>query len=260
MNILERIVAHKRVEVERRKSVASMKSLEQNSFFSRPVVSMKAGLTRAGSKGIIAEFKRRSPSKGIINANAAVEETTRGYVEAGASALSVLTDHEFFGGSNDDLSTARRANICPILRKDFIIDEYQIAEAKSIGADAILLIAAVLDPAALKKLAAFAHSLGLEVLMEVHNEAELVSNLQSQADMVGVNNRDLKTFKVSIDVSKKLAALIPDQVVKVSESGISDPGTIRDLSAYGYRGFLIGENFMKAASPRSAAAEFISLL
>lgn len=260
MNILERIVAHKHIEVERRKSVVSVKALEQNNFFSREGLSMKAALTRPGSKGIIAEFKRKSPSKGMINAKASPEETTRGYVEAGASALSVLTDHEFFGGSSDDLSAARRANACPILRKDFTIDEYQIVEAKSIGADAILLIASVLDAESLKKLAAFAHSLGLEVLLEVHNQAELVSNLESGADLIGVNNRDLKTFRVSTEVSKELAPLIPDNVVKVSESGISDPDTIRDLKAYGYRGFLIGENFMKAASPQSAAAEFIRRL
>lgn len=211
----------------------------------------------AGSKGIIAEFKRRSPSKGVINANASLEETTQGYVQAGASALSVLTDSEFFGGSNEDLSAARSVNACPILRKDFTIGEYQITEAKSIGADAILLIAAVLDPTTSKRLAAFAHSLGLEVLLEVHNESELLASLECGADLVGVNNRDLKTFQVSTEVSKKLAPLIPDDVVKVSESGISNPETIRDLSTYGYRGFLIGENFMKTPSPQMAAAEFI---
>lgn len=257
MNILEQIVAQKRLEVERKKSAVGIRALEQNNFFSRPTVSLRGALMEAGSKGIIAEFKRRSPSKGVINANASLEETTQGYVQAGASALSVLTDSEFFGGSNEDLSAARSVNACPILRKDFTIGEYQITEAKSIGADAILLIAAVLDPTTSKRLAAFAHSLGLEVLLEVHNESELLASLECGADLVGVNNRDLKTFQVSTEVSKKLAPLIPDDVVKVSESGISNPETIRDLSTYGYRGFLIGENFMKTPSPQMAAAEFI---
>jgi indole-3-glycerol phosphate synthase len=257
MNILDRIVDHKRKEVAERKRVVTTSTLEGNDFFSRSTVSMKAALTGKGSKGIIAEFKRKSPSKGMINEHASPEETTRGYVQAGASALSVLTDAEFFAGASDDLSRARRANTCPILRKDFMIDEYQIVEAKSIGADAILLIAAVLEPAELRKFAAFAQGLGMEVLLEVHNEAELESNLDAGADLIGVNNRDLKSFVVSTEVSKRLAPLIPAQAVKVSESGISNADTIRDLRKYGYQGFLIGETFMKQASPSLAAAEFI---
>ncbi|HEX8041646.1 MAG TPA: indole-3-glycerol phosphate synthase TrpC [Chryseosolibacter sp.] len=257
MNVLDRIILHKRKEVSDRKRAVGINVLEQSSFFSRPTVSMKAGVTAFEASGIIAEFKRRSPSKGIINGQASVEETTVGYARAGASALSVLTDEEFFGGSNDDLSRARRLNHCPILRKDFTIDEYQIVEAKSIGADAILLIAAVLDARKSKELASFAHSLGLEVLLEVHNEEELMSNIDAGADLIGVNNRDLKTFAVSTETSKKLAPLIPPGVVKVSESGISSPDTIAELRNYGYQGFLIGENFMKDRHPHVSAADFI---
>jgi indole-3-glycerol phosphate synthase len=181
-------------------------------------------------------------------------------MQAGASALSVLTDKQFFGGTNEDLVTVRKFNFCPILRKDFTIDEYQIIEAKSIGADAILLIAAVLDPKQSKALALFAHSLGLEVLLEVHNEDELKRNLEVGADLIGVNNRNLKTFEVSIEISKQLATLIPDSVVKVSESGISDPRTIVELRRFGYEGFLMGENFMKHSSPEVAAMEFVEEL
>jgi len=260
MNILDKIVEHKRREVQGRKALVSFQALEQTPFFTLPTFSMTEHVTRKDRSGIIAEFKRRSPSRGVINANASVVQTTKGYVAAGASALSVLTDQEFFGGSNEDLSLARKNNSCPILRKDFTIDEYQIVEARSIGADAILLIAAVLDPATSKKLAAFAHSFGLQVLLEVHNEEELLLNLEVGADLIGVNNRDLKTFVVSTDVSKKLASLIPDGVVKVSESGISSPETIVELKAYGFEGFLIGENFMKNDRPEVSAAEFMKKL
>jgi indole-3-glycerol phosphate synthase len=257
MNILDQIIEHKRKEVADRKSLYPVKLLEQSIFFASPAVSLKKYVTRPDKTGIIAEFKRKSPSKGVINAHAAVERTTIGYMQAGASALSVLTDKQFFGGSNEDLITVRKFNFCPILRKDFTIDEYQIIEARSIGADAILLIAAVLTPQESKTLTSFAHSLGLEVLLEVHNEEELKMNLDAGADLIGVNNRNLKTFEVSIDVSKKLASLIPASVVKVSESGISDPKTIIELRKFGYEGFLMGENFMKHGRPEEAAMEFM---
>jgi indole-3-glycerol phosphate synthase len=178
-------------------------------------------------------------------------------MQAGASALSILTDTKFFGGSNDDLMTARKFNFCPILRKDFTIDEYQIIEAKSIGADAILLIAAALEPKDAEQLATFAHSLGLEVLLEVHDEEELKRVSKVDADLIGVNNRSLKTFEVSIDVSKRLAPLIPKGKVKVSESGLSDPNVIAELKTSGYEGFLIGETFMKHGRPEDAAMDFI---
>lgn len=260
MNILDRIIKHKEKEVAEAKAQHSVKALEQRVNFPLPVVSLKEWVQRADKTGIIAEFKRRSPSKGIINANATVEQTTTGYAEAGASALSVLTDREFFGGSDEDLMAARKVNTCPILRKDFTIDEYQVVEAKSIGADAILLIAAVMEPKRSKALADFAHSLGLEVLLEVHDEDELKKHINSGADLIGVNNRNLKTFDVSIDTSKRLSELIPKEVVSVSESGISTPEAIVELRKYGFKGFLIGENFMKAENPGEAAKLFMKEL
>ncbi len=257
MDILEKIIAHKHKEVEDRKSLTPIKRLEQSTYFEGQTVSLKKYLLREDKSGIIAEFKRKSPSKGTINAHAPVERTTIGYMQAGASALSVLTDSEFFGGKSEDLEVARKFNFCPVLRKDFIVDEYQLVEAKSIGADAILLIAAALEPARLKELAAFSKSLNLEVLMEVHNQEELENNLNEHLDVVGVNNRNLKTFDVSIQTSKDLATMIPDDFVKISESGISNPETIIDLRTYGYKGFLIGETFMKTGRPERAAREFI---
>lgn len=257
MNILDQIIEHKRKEVAERKSLYPVKLLEQSIFFSSPTVSLRKYIQRADKTGIIAEFKRRSPSKGIINSSAAIERTTIGYMQAGASALSVLTDRQFFGGSSEDLMVVRKFNFCPILRKDFTIDEYQILEAKSIGADAILLIAAVLDANISKTLADFAHALGLEVLLEVHDEAELMNNLEVGADLIGVNNRNLKTFEVSIDISRRLAPLIPASVVKISESGITSPETIFELRKFGYEGFLMGETFMKHSRPEVAAMEFM---
>jgi indole-3-glycerol phosphate synthase len=220
-------------------------------------VSLKKYIQREDKSGIIAEIKRKSPSKGVINPYVSVERTSIGYMQAGASALSVLTDKQFFGGSNEDLTLARKYNFCPILRKDFTIDEYQIVEAKSIGADAILLIAAALNAATLKSLASFAHSFGLEVLLEVHNEEELRENLDAGADLIGVNNRNLKTFELSIEVSKKLASLIPSSIVKVSESGIESVQVILELKKFGYQGFLMGQNFMQHSRPEVACKEFI---
>lgn len=260
MNILDQIIEHKRKEVAERKSLYPVKLLEKSIYFSTLPVSMTKYIQREDKTGIIAEFKRKSPSKGVINDKASVEQTTTGYNQAGASALSVLTDQQFFGGSSEDLMTARKFNFCPIIRKDFTIEEYQVIEAKSIGADAILLIAAVLDPIASRALATTAHSLGLEVLLEVHDEDELKKNLEVGADMIGVNNRNLKTFDVSIDTSIKLAPMIPDTVVKVSESGISSVDTILELKKYGYQGFLMGENFMKHTRPEAAAMEFMEAL
>jgi len=257
MNILDKIMLHKQKEVADRKSLVPVKYLEQSVFFENQVVSMKKYLQREDKTGIIAEFKRKSPSKGVINATAQVEGTSIGYMQAGASALSVLTDKEFFGGQNEDLITARKYNFCPILRKDFVFDEYQLLEAKSIGADCILLIAAVLEPKRLQELAAFAKSLGLEVLMEVHDQEELERSLTPDLDLVGVNNRSLKTFEVSLDTSLALVNQIPNEFVKVSESGLSKPETLIQLKSAGFEGFLIGESFMKAARPHDAAYQFM---
>ncbi|HYG01753.1 MAG TPA: indole-3-glycerol phosphate synthase TrpC [Chryseosolibacter sp.] len=256
MNILEKIVEHKGKEVAERKSLYPTRLLEQSIFFASPTVSLKKYVQRKDKTGIIAEFKRKSPSKGIINAHAPVERTTLGYMQAGASALSVITDRTFFGGSNDDLLVARKFNFCPILRKDFTVDEYQIIEARSIGADAILLIAAILRPEEAKTLTDFSHSLGLEVLLEVHDADELSTHGDIGADLIGVNNRNLKTFEVDINISKELAGRIPNSVVKVSESGITSAGTIEELRSYGFEGFLMGENFMRCSRPEHAAMEF----
>ncbi len=257
MNILDEIIANKRKEVDERMGLYPVKLLEKSIFFQSPTVSLRKYIQRPDKSGIIAEIKRKSPSKGILNKNVSIERTSIGYMQAGASALSILTDQKFFGGSNEDLVTARKFNFCPILRKDFTIDEYQIIEAKSIGADAILLIAAALDPKTCQSLAKFAHSLGLEVLLEVHDEQELKAHEAVEADLVGVNNRSLKTFEVSVEVSKRLAPLIPKDKVRISESGLSDPAVVWDLKRHGFEGFLIGETFMKNGRPEEAAMDFI---
>lgn len=257
MNILDQIIADKKEEVAKRKSLYPVKLLEQSIYYEGKPVSLKKYIRRPDKVGIIAEIKRKSPSKGVINANVSIERTSIGYMQAGASGLSVLTDTKYFGGKNEDLSTARNFNFCPILRKDFIVDEYQIIEAKSIGADVILLIAAALVPEEVKSLGQFARSLGMEVLLEVHNEEELERSLNENIDLLGVNNRNLQTFETTIETSKKLVDKIPDEFVKVSESGISDPKIVVDLMQHGFEGFLIGENFMKKGSPEKACRDFI---
>jgi indole-3-glycerol phosphate synthase len=260
MDILKEILSHKVKEVAERKELYPLKLLEKSIYFKTSCVSLRKYLLRDDKSGIIAEIKRKSPSKGVINPHVSVERTSIGYMQAGASALSILTDAKFFGGTSQDLTEARKFNFCPVLRKDFIIDEYQVVESKSIGADAILLIAAALDPRKLKTLCSLAHSLGLEVLMEVHGEQELTDNLSASADLVGVNNRDLKTFELNVDTSRKLASKVPESMVKVSESGIDSPETIADLKKHGYRGFLIGQAFMQDSRPERMAMEFIKEL
>lgn len=257
MNILDTIIDAKRLEVAGKKALTPVKKLEQSIYYETQPVSLVKYIRRPDKIGLIAEIKRKSPSKGMIHANAQVERISIGYMQAGASGLSVLTDKDFFGGTIDDLITARNYNFCPILRKDFIIDEYQIIEAKSIGADVILLIAAVLTPEEIRQLSAFAQSLGLEVLLEVHNREELDRSLTDTVDMVGVNNRDLTTFKTDVDTSRQLAELIPNNFLKVSESGISDPLMVLELMQHGYEGFLIGEYFMQHGKPEHAALEFV---
>jgi len=256
MNILDKIVTEKVKDLEIRKSITPVKILEHSIYFNMPCVSMTESIVNPAKSGIIAEFKRRSPSKGLINNTADVEQTTIGYIEAGASALSVLTDEQFFGGSSADLFTARKVNSAPILRKDFTIDGYQIIEAKSIGADAILLIAAILDKQKVKDFSALAHRLGLQVLLEIHNAEEL-SVLSENIDLIGVNNRNLKDFSVNIQTSINLSEKIPPEFVKISESGISKAENIIELKKYGYKGFLMGENFMKAQNPAKACSQFI---
>ncbi|MBC7921932.1 MAG: indole-3-glycerol phosphate synthase TrpC [Ferruginibacter sp.] len=260
MNILDEIIAHKRTEVAERKELYPTKLLETSVYFPTQPVSLKKYLLRSDKSGIIAEIKRKSPSKGDLNRYVSVERTSIGYMQAGASALSVLTDARFFGGKNEDLTTARKFNFCPILCKDFTVDEYQVIEAKSIGADAILLIAAVLEPEEINRLAQTARSLGLEVLLEVHDRQELARSLSPHVDLVGVNNRNLKDFSTSVETSAELAELIPAGFVKVSESGISGAQTIWRLRELGYRGFLIGETFLKHSRPEKACAALVEEL
>ena len=257
--VLEDIVRHKRQEVAERKALFPVKLLERSIYFAAQPVSLRKYLLRDDLSGIIAEFKRKSPSRGFINKYADLERTTIGYMQAGASALSVLTDQKFFGGNSEDLSLARKFNFCPILRKDFVIDEYQVVEARSIGADVILLIAAILSKEEIRDYTRLAHSLGMEVLLEVHGKDEL-DKAAAETEMIGVNNRDLKTMQVSIETSLELANLIPQQVIKISESGIHQSQQVLELKAAGYRGFLMGENFMKQARPELACQEFIKEL
>ena len=259
MNILDKIIADKHKELLLKKLVVPVSQLENSALFKRETVSL-ANALRESKSGIIAEHKRRSPSKSIINQSLNIEDVARGYEHAGVSGISVLTDGKYFGGSLDDLLYARAAVKMPILRKEFIIDEYQLLEAKAHGADVILLIAAVLEREQIKQLSEFAKNLGLDVLLEVHNEEELKKSIMPSLDMLGVNNRNLKTFKVSTQISKDLSEKIPDDFVKVSESGISSAEAIKELKQYGYEGFLIGENFMKTNNPGENAKKFIEEL
>ena len=259
--ILDTIVAHKRQEIASRRELVPVKLLETSLYFNAQPLSLRKYLLREGGSGLIAEFKRKSPSKGWINQYAPVERTTLGYMQAGAAALSILTDTEFFGGKNEDLTTARRFNFCPIVRKDFVVDEYQILESKSVGADAVLLIAAVLTPAEIDTLGRLARSLGLEVLLEVHDGEELARSINADAvNLIGVNNRNLHDFSLSLDTSMALAEAIPNEFVKVSESGISTAAAIGQLREVGYRGFLLGEAFMRHARPERACAALVQEL
>jgi len=260
MTILDKITAQKAIEVAAAKAQFSIQDLEQSEFFARKTNSLVANLSAENSTGIIAEHKRKSPSKGIINDSLTVEEVTQGYAQAGAAGLSVLTDTDFFGGNKEDLQKARIANpSTPILRKDFMIDEYQVYEAKAWGADVILLIAACLSPEQIKTLSQKAHELGLEVLLEIHDQEELDRSPLAYVDIVGVNNRNLKNFaENNVNASLALAEKIPANIIKISESCISEPETISLLKSAGYRGFLIGETFMKDTSPGTKLGEFIA--
>lgn len=265
--MLEKIILHKQKEVALLKKEISIESLQQKPFFARKTLSFKNAI-KNGS-GIIAEFKRKSPSKGIINDSVDVIEITQGYASAGASALSVLTDTEFFGGQIGDLEMARSYNEIPILRKDFMIDEFQMYRAKASGADVILLIAAVLSPKRCLELAQKAKELGLEILLEIHDKAELeqVREIAHLVDAVGVNNRNLKTFEVDIEESMRLFEDIKviqektkNDFVLISESGLSDIETVLKLKNKGFEGFLMGEYFMKQQNPAKACREFIEML
>jgi indole-3-glycerol phosphate synthase len=258
MNILDKIIAHKKQEIAQLRTEVQLEKLIKSPGFKRTPLSLKASLTDPNSTGIIAEFKRQSPSKGIINNKVSIVEVTNGYLEAKVAAQSILTDTHFFGGTILDVMQARAINeTTPILRKDFIVDGFQIVEAKAIGADVILLIAACLTKEELKNYGKLAEDLGLDVLYEVHNKQEL-DKIDLDHKIIGINNRNLKTFEVDLEHSIELASHIPDSCIKVSESGISDPRIITGLKEYGFQGFLIGENFMKTEDPGYACQEFIS--
>jgi indole-3-glycerol phosphate synthase len=257
MTILDKIVLQKKEVIATAKQKVSVAELEASPLFHRDTYLLRQFLLDPARTGIIAEFKRRSPSKGIINDKVSVEDVTTGYAAAGASAISVLTDTEFFMGQPADLLAARAVNQVPLLRKDFMIDPYQVLEAKAWGADIILLIAAILTPAEIQTLGSLAKSLGLNVLLEVHNMEELQRSINPNVDAIGVNNRNLADFTVSVQTSFDLAKHIPAEFLKVSESAISDTETIKQLKAAGFNGFLIGENFMRQAEPGKAMAEFV---
>ena len=259
MSILKQIIKTKKNEIELNKKVNSISDLEKFDEFSRVPNSLSKSLLTS-NYGIIAEHKRKSPSKSIINKISSVKETVVGYQNAGASGISILTDQKYFGGSPKDLIKARKNTYLPILRKEFIIDEYQIIESKALGADAILLIATCLSKEMIKKFSQCAKKLGLEVLVEIHGLQELNGCLIDSVDIIGVNNRNLNTFKVDIQTSKMLANYIPKEFIKISESGITGKNEILELIDYNYEGFLIGEKFMKEKNPGLEAHNFINYL
>ncbi len=259
MTILDKIIAYKRQEVATLKQQVPVAELEKQLQNVAVVPQLRDFISQPGKNGIIAEFKRQSPSKGLINGHAQPADVAVYYQQAGVSAMSVLTDKHFFGGSADDLQQARSVTNIPVLRKDFTVDEYQIMEARAIGASAILLIAACLSKEEVQRFARLAVDLGLDVLFEVHNREEL-DKYCDEIGVVGVNNRNLKTFEVNLQNSIDLLQHFPSGVKKVAESGISNIHTIEMLRKEGFDGFLIGENFMKTDNPGKACIEFCASL
>ncbi len=256
MTLLDQIIAAKREEVADRKRKIPVHDLEATLFAKRKCLSVRRALEQSAT-GIIAEFKRKSPSKGFIHENAGVQEVVLAYQKEGAAVCSVLTDKTFFGGDLLDLALARQVAGLPLLRKDFVVDEYQLIEAKAAGADAVLLIAAVLSSQQCADYTLLAHELGLEVLLEIHREEEL-DRISAEADLIGVNNRNLATFHTDIHTSFGLASKIPPCYVKVSESGIHSLETLKALREAGFSGFLIGECFMRESDPGLALQKFLS--
>jgi len=259
MSVLDQIIARKYVEVEERKSLFPVSMLEKSKFFGEETRSLKNHIRKDGSFGIISEFKRKSPSAGIINGSAKPSEVCRDYIMAGSSAVSVLTDSEFFGGSSEDLTEVRMNIDSPVLRKDFIVDEYQILESKSLGADAILLIAEVHDSKRIIKLYKFAQSIGLEALIEVHNK-ENISKIPSDAEIIGINSRNLASFRVNLEHLELMISYLPQNIIRVAESGIRSAEDYIDLRNKGFNAFLIGEHFMKTADPGKTCRHFIDVL
>ncbi len=254
MNILDQIIKRKIQEVKDSKSNISLQKLKDSEFFGRKTVSMKETLT--ARSGIIAEFKRQSPSKGIINNQVSAPEVVTAYEKKGASAVSILTDRDFFGGSSDDILSVRNNIHIPILRKDFMIDEYQFYEARSIGADVVLLIAACLHPEQVNEFTELAHALNLEVLLEIHTEDE-IGHINRNVDFVGINNRNLRDFKVDLQHSVHLKNQLPEKTLSIAESGIYSEEDFRFLKTKGFDGFLMGEYFMKNEKPGDKFSEFV---
>ncbi len=255
MNILDKIIYSKRDEVKVSKELVPVSKLEGSVFFKRKMPSFYNALAKS-EPSIIGEFKRKSPSKGIINDSSDIVRVAKGYEDAGISAISVLTDYEFFGGQKTDLEMVAEFIHIPLLRKDFIIDEYQVIESKSIGASAILLIASVLSKNAIKHLAALAHNLGLDILFEIHDEEEL-EKIVPAINIVGINNRNLNNFEVSMDNSIKLIEYLPQNCIKVAESGLRSHNDVNQLFKVGFDAFLIGENFMRSDDPGLTASKFM---
>lgn len=256
MNILDQIIARKKEEISFSKSKVSLKDLKNSAFFERKTFSLKESLVQ--NSGIIAEFKRKSPSKGIINNQSDVLEVAKTYEKFGASGMSVLTDSDFFGGNFEDILKIRNEIKIPILRKDFMVDEYQFYEAKSIGADVVLLIAACLSPVQVQEFTQLSHELGLEVLLEIHTEEELKC-FNKNIDLVGINNRNLQNFKVDLQHSVDLKNLLPAGTLSVAESGIYSVQDYHFLKRKGFDGFLMGEYFMKNENPGKAFETFVNL-
>lgn len=259
MTILDKIIENKKKELKVLTVVSPIGDMEKSWLFKRETISLSEFLIDRNRTGIIAEFKRKSPSKGVINSSSTVVDVVNGYFNEGASGVSVLTDYKFFGGSPSDLMNARKKSSFPILRKDFILDEFQVIESKAIGADAILLIAAILKKQEVLDLSRLAHSLGLEILLEVHEQNEL-DKVNQYTNIIGINNRSLRTFEVNTDISEQIADRIPAGFLRISESGLSSPQTIKKLKTAGYNGFLIGEKFMNTSDPVKAFAEFVKEL
>jgi indole-3-glycerol phosphate synthase len=256
MSILDQIVASKKIEVAKRQELYPVKLLEQSKYYATPVVSLSKYLLDPEKTGIIAEIKKKSPSLGWINPYISVEQVSIGYMQAGASALSILTDQDYFGGSMADFEVGRKFNYCPILRKDFIIDPYQVIESKSIGADVLLLIAAILNDSQMLALFKLAHNIGLQVLFEVHTQEELERVLSLNPDFVGVNSRNLHTFNTSLDTLLSYIDLIPKHILAIAESGIETAADYHTLKSAGYKGFLMGTRFMRHSRPHDACREF----
>ena len=256
MKILDKIVRDKKLEVDKLYSNSSIKELESSSLFSRQCISLKDSILKS-TGGIICEFKRRSPSNNNINYKSNVSEVVKGYQKAGAAGLSILTNKQYFDGDIKDIVEIRDISSIPILRKEFIISEYQIIEAKSIGSDAILLIASILSKEEIKNYSSLAKNIGLEVLFEIHDAEELEKLSGENIDIIGVNNRNLDTLEIDLQNSVNLYNKIPNSFVKISESGISKVESILKLREVGYQGFLIGENFMKTDDPFESAYNFI---